>query len=109
ADTLRGSTSYATGLAQANNGGIAPFTSGNQEGGTNGSLQAFYGPGFSDIVRAARQPAAAGNSPATLRQMAAQWGTELLSAGINLNLAPVLDTVPLELLATNEPIGRLGR
>jgi beta-N-acetylhexosaminidase len=109
ADFVGQSTTYLTGLAQANNRGIAPFISGNQEGGTNGSLQAFYGPGFSDIVRASRQAAAAGNDPSVLQGQAKVWGTELWNAGVNLDLAPVLDTVPPELLTTNEPIGRLGR
>ncbi|HVC31414.1 MAG TPA: glycoside hydrolase family 3 N-terminal domain-containing protein, partial [Steroidobacteraceae bacterium] len=93
-------------LAAQANGGAALFVSGNQEGGRWGSVQAFYGAGFSAIPSAVDQGE---GDPALLQQQAQTWGTELLSAGVNLNLAPVLDTVPAGTEAANAPIGALGR
>lgn len=87
-------------------GGVRFFVSGNQEGGRPGSLQAFYGPGFSAIPSALSQGTM---DPARLQQDAATWGAELHAAGVNLDLAPVMDTVPAELAATNAPIGGLDR
>jgi beta-N-acetylhexosaminidase len=47
--------------------------------------------------------------PGTLRSAAAQWGTELRAAGVNLDLAPVMDVVPAGTAASNAPIGALDR
>jgi beta-N-acetylhexosaminidase len=44
-----------------------------------------------------------------LREQARIWGDQLLNAGVNLNLAPVLDTVPASMTASNDPIGHWGR
>lgn len=93
-------------LASQANGGVGLFVSGNQEGGHAGSVQAFYGPGFSSIPSAIEQ---AQGDPALLDQQAQVWGSELLAAGVNLNLAPVLDTVPPGTAADNAPIGALDR
>ena len=46
---------------------------------------------------------------ATLRSRARTWGDQLHQAGINLNLAPVLDTVPAELGRDNRPVGYYHR
>lgn len=75
-----------------------------QEGG---SVQVLNGPGFSDIPSAVIQ---GGMDRAELLQSATQWGSELASAGVTLNLAPVLD-VPLDPEAAqgNAPIGAYGR
>src|SRR5207237_6117399 len=40
---------------------------------------------------------------------AAEWGRELVSAGVNLNFAPVMDVVPPGADAQNQPIGALRR
>jgi beta-N-acetylhexosaminidase len=79
------------------------FVAANQEGGI---IQSLAGPGFSTIPSALDQSAV---DPATLRVQAAQWGRELLSAGVNLNFAPVLDVVPPGTDAQNAPIGALQR
>jgi beta-N-acetylhexosaminidase len=85
---------------------VGLFIAGNQEGGALGSLQAFYGSGFRSIPSAADQ----GQTDATsLEAQASTWGRELAASGVNLNLAPVLDTVPPGGDATNGPIGALGR
>src|SRR6184192_554921 len=79
------------------------FVAANQEGGI---IQSLSGPGFSTIPSALDQSTV---DPATLRVRAAQWGRELLAAGVNLNFAPVLDVVPLGTDAQNAPIGALRR
>lgn len=83
--------------------GVRFFVAANQEGGI---IQSLSGPGFSTIPSALGQSAI---DPATLRLQAAQWGRELLSAGVNLNFAPVLDVVPPGTDADNQPIGVLRR
>lgn len=79
--------------------GVALWVAADQEGGY---VQRLRGPGFSHIPTALDQGRLA---PATLRRYAARWGDQLMSAGVNLNLAPVMDTVPADLGRDNEPIG----
>lgn len=74
-----------------------------QEGGL---VQVLRGPGFSDIPRATEQ---AGWPAATLRERAEGWGDELAAAGINLNLAPVMDLVDADEAEGNAPIGHFDR
>lgn len=75
-----------------------------QEGG---AVQVLRGPGFSGIPSALTQ---GGWSASALEDRAARWGGELSAAGLNVNLAPVADTVPsAAAAATNAPIGRYGR
>lgn len=74
-----------------------------QEGGL---VQVLRGPGFSDIPRATEQ---AGWPAATLRERAEGWGGELAAAGINLNLAPVMDLVDADEAEGNAPIGHFDR
>ena len=38
-----------------------------------------------------------------------RWAEELKAAGVNVNLAPVTDTVPEDIGRANEPIGKWGR
>jgi beta-N-acetylhexosaminidase len=73
-----------------------------QEGGL---VQRLQGPGFTRIVSAVQQ----GTIPAsTLQGYAMGWGQQLRQAGVNVNLAPVLDTVPPG-FGPNPPIGDLDR
>ncbi|MEU2201548.1 glycoside hydrolase family 3 N-terminal domain-containing protein [Isoptericola sp. NPDC019482] len=74
-----------------------------QEGGL---VQVLRGPGFSDVPRATEQ---ATWKPATLQKRARGWGDELAAAGVNLNLAPVMDLVDEDDAADNPPIGYFGR
>lgn len=74
-----------------------------QEGGL---VQVLRGPGFSEIPRATVQ---AEWDEAELRRHAKAWGAELAGAGINLNLAPVMDLVPQETARLNAPIGAFDR
>ncbi len=78
------------------------FIATDQEGGL---VQRLRGPGFSTIPSGVQQ----GNiDPATLKADAQVWGGQLRQAGVNVNLAPVLDTVPAG-FGPNPPIGDLDR
>jgi beta-N-acetylhexosaminidase len=79
------------------------FIAANQEGG---EVQQLQGPGFSAI------PSALGQGQLSARELqrqAAAWGRELQSAGVNLDLAPVMDVVPAATAGANQPIGMLQR
>jgi beta-N-acetylhexosaminidase len=87
--------------------GLAPrhvglFVATDQEGGY---VQRLYGPGFSHIPTALDQGRLA---PHLLRHDARRWGRQLRHAGVNVDLAPVLDTVPPH-FGSNPPIGDLDR
>jgi beta-N-acetylhexosaminidase len=82
--------------------GVGLFVATDQEGGL---VQRLQGPGFSPIPSAVQQGTLA---PSTLRADWRRWGAELRAAGINVNLGPVLDTVPPS-LASNPPVGDLDR
>ncbi|HEY3086585.1 MAG TPA: glycoside hydrolase family 3 N-terminal domain-containing protein [Jatrophihabitantaceae bacterium] len=77
------------------------FIAADQEGG---EVQRLQGPGFDAIPTATQQGAM---PPAQLRADARRWGAQLRAAGVNLNLAPVMDTVPAG--APNPPIGAMSR
>jgi beta-N-acetylhexosaminidase len=83
--------------------GVRFFIAANQEGG---EVQNLQGPGFAQIPPALDQGQL---TPGDLQQQAADWGRELSSAGVNLNLAPVMDVVPPGTAAENQPIGALQR
>jgi beta-N-acetylhexosaminidase len=82
--------------------GVGLFIATDQEGGL---VQRLQGPGFSAIPSAVEQ---GGYAPALLAADAERWGAELKRAGVNVNLAPVLDTVPAG-FGSNPPIGDLDR
>ncbi|YAL82120.1 glycoside hydrolase family 3 N-terminal domain-containing protein [Dermacoccaceae bacterium W4C1] len=86
-----------------NTAGVAMLISSDQEGGY---VQALQGSGFDRIPTALTQ---GGWSTSTLRQRAATWGKQLKSAGVNMNLAPVADTVSPRLGTANQPIGKFQR
>jgi beta-N-acetylhexosaminidase len=79
------------------------FIAADQEGG---EVQRLRGPGFAAIPSAVTQGEQA---PGTLQREAARWGRELKRAGVNLDLAPVMDVVPPGTAAQNQPIGALRR
>jgi beta-N-acetylhexosaminidase len=91
-------------VSAATTGGLPLSVATDQEGGF---VQVLSGPGFSQIPAALVQ---AGGGPTKLRADAAVWGKELRSVGINVNLAPVLDTVTSpEFAPSNAPIGHFQR
>ncbi|HEV2886301.1 MAG TPA: glycoside hydrolase family 3 N-terminal domain-containing protein [Jatrophihabitans sp.] len=81
--------------------GVPLFISSDQEGGY---VQVLSGTGFSSIPQALTQ---GGWSTATLQSAAQHWGGQLAAAGVNVNLAPVMDTVPVG--QVNPPIGYFNR
>lgn len=109
-DTSEGAAALSTATARiqalatpAMTGGARFFIAANQEGGT---VQALKGPGFPTMPSALTQ----GSLPVSgLRQQAASWGRELRAAGVNLDLAPVMDVVPEAAAGSNAPVGQLDR
>jgi beta-N-acetylhexosaminidase len=79
--------------------GVKLWVSVDQEGGY---VQVLNGPGFSTIPTALAQ---GGLRRSVLRSRASRWGEQLTAAGVNLDLAPVTDTVPARLGTRNIPIG----
>jgi beta-N-acetylhexosaminidase len=88
--------SLATGAATD---GVPLLIATDQEGG---NVQVLSGPGFSTMPTALSQGS---ESASQLEYNADSWGRQLAAAGVNMNLAPVLDTVPESEAATNQPIG----
>jgi beta-N-acetylhexosaminidase len=82
---------------------VRPFVGVDQEGGL---VQRLTGPGFSRIPTALDQGQM---SPRNLRRAANTWARQLRRARVNLNLAPVADTVPASVGRRNKPIGSLSR
>ncbi|WP_227878443.1 glycoside hydrolase family 3 N-terminal domain-containing protein [Arthrobacter dokdonensis] len=85
-------------------GNVKLLVATDQEGGY---VQVLSGPGFSTIPTALSQ---GGLAPSALQSDARTWGNQLVSAGLNMDLAPVLDTVPSAQFApSNAPIGYYDR
>ena len=101
---LAAATAHMQSLAtQSITGGARFFVAANQEGG---QVQQLTGPGFSVMPSAVTQGTW---SVSALRAAAAGWGGELRAAGVNLDLAPVMDVVPAGGASTNAPVGELDR
>ncbi|XVX21344.1 glycoside hydrolase family 3 N-terminal domain-containing protein [Actinomycetota bacterium] len=84
--------------------GVPLLIATDQEGG---QVQQLRDPGFSRMPSALSQGKW---STSYLQTTAATWGGQLRAAGVNVNLAPVLDTVPSAAYAeTNPPIGWYDR
>ncbi|MCU1656438.1 MAG: glycoside hydrolase, family 3 domain protein, partial [Pseudonocardiales bacterium] len=81
--------------------GVPLFVATDQEGGY---VQVLSGTGFSSIPQALTQGTW---SVSALKTSAHTWGSQLKAAGVNLDLAPVLDTVPTG--QSNPPIGFYNR
>jgi beta-N-acetylhexosaminidase len=100
---LEAQTAAMQELAPADTSGVRLFIAANQEGG---QIQQLSGPGFATMPSALEQGSW---SLSTLRASATDWGTDLRAAGVNLDLAPVMDVVPQGSAASNAPIGALDR
>ena len=83
--------------------GVGLMIAADQEGG---EVHQLRGEGF---TRPPSAKAQARMAPDELTRAAAGWARELAAAGVNVNLAPVTDTVPEDVGRANEPIGRYGR
>src|SRR3954452_10432692 len=91
-------------VTSASTYGVPLFVATDQEGGR---VQVLTGPGFSTMPSALTQ---GGWSTTYLRSAAQTWGRQLRAAGVNVDLAPVMDTVPSATAArTNPPIGYYQR
>jgi beta-N-acetylhexosaminidase len=101
--SLAAATAAIQALAPADTHDVRFLIGANQEGG---EIQQLTGPGF-DVMPSALVQGAWTTS--ALRTQAGVWGTQLHAAGVNLNLAPVMDTVPAGTASTNAPIGQLDR
>jgi beta-N-acetylhexosaminidase len=82
---------------------VLPFVGTDQEGG---EVQDLQGSGFTRMPTALAQGRLAPNA---LRTAAAGWAGQLRSAGVNVDLAPVADTVPKSIGQKNQPIGAFDR
>ena len=96
-------TRHLASLAGADTAGLGVLLAADQEGG---AVRQLRGDGFSRIPSALVQ---AQSGAAELRKDATRWAKEIAAAGINVNLAPVADTVPASIGTTNQPIGRYDR
>ena len=74
-----------------------------QEGG---QVQSLQGPGFDPLPSALEQGAL---PPADLAALADRLGASLHDAGVNVDLAPVVDVVPPGTESANPPIGAFDR
>ncbi|MFC7491369.1 MULTISPECIES: glycoside hydrolase family 3 N-terminal domain-containing protein [unclassified Knoellia] len=83
--------------------GIPLLLAADQEGG---EVRQLRGEGFSKVPSAKVQAQMSSNE---LTAAAKGWAGELKAVGINVNLAPVTDTVPAEIGRANEPIGKFAR
>jgi len=79
------------------------FVATDQEGGY---VQVLQGPGFSRMPTALTQGT---YSISRLTADAKAWGLQVRRAGVDVNLAPVMDTVPAATAASNPPIGHYDR
>lgn len=84
--------------------GLPLFVGTDQEGG---EVQVLNGPGFDDMPSALQQGSM---TPTALTDAALGWGRELSGAGVNMNLAPVVDLIASpQAVANNPPIGGFDR
>ncbi len=100
---VRRTTNHLAALAGPDTtAGLGLLLAADQEGG---AVQQLRGSGFTRFPSAREQATSAKQVTATATTMAKQ----LKAAGINVNLAPVADTVPKDIGRANAPIGRWGR
>jgi beta-N-acetylhexosaminidase len=104
ASAVASATAHIQSLAtQPVTGRVRFFVAANQEGG---QVQNLKGAGFAAMPAALTQ----GSWPVSyLKQQARGWGAQLRAAGVNFDLAPVVDVVPAGTASSNAPIGQLGR
>jgi beta-N-acetylhexosaminidase len=104
AATARVTAALRARVTSASTAGVPLFVATDQEGG---KVQVLSGPGFSTIPSALTQGTW---SVSTLNNSARTWASQLRAAGVNVNLAPVMDTVPSATAAlSNPPIGQYQR
>lgn len=103
-DGVRATTRHLSALASAEDtAGLGLLVAADQEGG---AVQQLKGDGFSRMPSARVQDQ---GTPGALTADATRWANQLRAAGINVNLAPVADTVPTSIGRANGPIGQYDR
>ena len=103
-DRVRATTRHLESLASEDDtAGLGLLIAADQEGG---AVQQLRGNGFSRMPSARVQNRL---SAAGLTADAGRWARQLRTAGINVNLAPVADTVPTSIGPANAPIGQYDR
>ncbi|WP_245963555.1 glycoside hydrolase family 3 N-terminal domain-containing protein [Terracoccus luteus] len=100
---VEATTSHLESLAGESTGGLGLLLAADQEGG---QVQQLRGSGFDRMPSALTQGTWSADR---LTSEATGWARQLKAAGINVNLAPVADTVPTGIGTKNGPIGRYGR
>jgi beta-N-acetylhexosaminidase len=101
---VRALTSGAQAMAaNAATSAVPLLIASDQEGGL---VQVLQGPWFSRMPSALTQGTFTDTG---LTRSATTWGSQVLRAGVNVNLAPVMDTVSASFASSNAPIGRLQR
>ncbi|MBK7611688.1 MAG: glycoside hydrolase family 3 protein [Actinomycetales bacterium] len=90
-------------LQQVTTGRVDLFIAADQEGG---AVQQLKGKGFTVLPAALDQGK---RSAGELTALGSTLAQELRVAGVNVNLAPVADTVPPTMTETNAPIGKYRR
>ena len=101
---VRALTSGAQAMTTSTATSAVPLlVSADQEGGY---VQVLQGPWFARMPTALTQGTF---TDAGLTRSATAWGSQVLRAGVNVNLAPVMDTVSASFASTNAPIGRFQR
>lgn len=101
---IRALTARLDRLATSTATGAVPlWISTDQEGG---NVQVLQGSGFSRMPTALTMGTW---STSTLTSSARTWGLQLRRSGVDMNLSPVLDTVPAATASTNMPIGHWQR
>ncbi|MGG5259445.1 glycoside hydrolase family 3 N-terminal domain-containing protein [Phycicoccus avicenniae] len=104
ADKVERTSKHLQGLvSEKATGDVGLMVAADQEGG---EVHQLRGEGFTRPPTARDQ---AQMSSAQLTKAATGWAKELRAVGVNVNLAPVTDTVPESLGRGNEPIGKYGR
>jgi beta-N-acetylhexosaminidase len=104
ANAVRAITSRMDALTTTSATSTVPlFVASDQEGG---NVQVLQGPGFSRMPTALTQGT---YSDSRLTADAKSWGLQVRRSGVDVNLAPVMDTVPASTASSNPPIGRYER
>ncbi|PRY24785.1 glycoside hydrolase family 3 N-terminal domain-containing protein [Pseudosporangium ferrugineum] len=102
--STRGAAGLRADLAALRRAGkITPLIALDQEGG---SVQTLKGPDFPLLPSAQRLGR---GSPAKLRDTVRDSARRLADIGVTVNLAPVADTVPVDIAEANPPIGAFHR
>jgi beta-N-acetylhexosaminidase len=100
--TLRSRIAAAQRAARAD-GTLPLFVSADEEGGLVQTIRGGTVPPFAAAL------VQGGWSTRTLRTRTTTWATQIAALGVNLDLAPVADTVPASLGTKNPPIGAYQR